>query len=212
MVDRDFFGVVKDVRGVGVREAQTTFQWSGTGAIPSTPQLLRLRTVPMRVAKLVYEWWHYLGTTPFMGAVHYGVYFGEQLVGCLSYGQVNAPVLEGVYDYETQTEWLELKRFALMDSLPKNSESRVLSVSLKLLRKDFPSIKGVVTYADIGQNHKGTIYKASNFEYRRITAKKSEYVFKGKVLRSSNRDQLRYRNVSGEWREKSQKHLFIKRF
>jgi hypothetical protein len=58
-----------------------------------------------------------------------------------------------------------LSRFWLDDRLGRNSESRVLSVILRQLRKHQSSIKAVVAYSDPMAGHDGTIYRAAGFTY-----------------------------------------------
>ena len=64
------------------------------------------------------------------------------------------------------TEWnnyLELNRMAFTDRLPRNSESRAIGVAMRLIRKHYPHIEWVVSYADGTQCGDGTIYRASGF-------------------------------------------------
>lgn len=57
-------------------------------------------------------------------------------------------------------EYLELTRLWSPDKMPKNTESRLIWASLKLLPKE---VQIVVSFADPSQNHKWTIYQATNF-------------------------------------------------
>jgi hypothetical protein len=52
---------------------------------------------------------------------------------------------------------------AFSEALPRNSESRAISVCLKLIKKHYPNIKWVVSFADGTQCGDGTIYRASGF-------------------------------------------------
>jgi len=61
-------------------------------------------------------------------------------------------------------EMLELNRMAFDDFLPKNSESRALSIAFKLIRKNAPHIKWILSFSDGVQCGDGTIYRASGFE------------------------------------------------
>ena len=61
-------------------------------------------------------------------------------------------------------ETLELNRMAFSDRLPKNSESRSLSVALRILKKTYPHIKVVISFADACQCGDGTIYRTSGFK------------------------------------------------
>lgn len=63
-------------------------------------------------------------------------------------------------------QYAELTRLWLFDEAPRNSESRLISESLKKLPKE---IKLVLSYSDTRQNHQGTIYKATNWIISGIT-------------------------------------------
>ena len=47
--------------------------------------------------------------------------------------------------------------------LPRNSESRAISMSIRLIRRYAPQIKWIVSFADACSCGDGTIYRASNF-------------------------------------------------
>jgi len=64
------------------------------------------------------------------------------------------------------TKWhgmLELNRMAFSEKLPRNSESRALSISFKLIKKHYPHIEWILSYSDATQCGDGTIYRASGF-------------------------------------------------
>lgn len=52
---------------------------------------------------------------------------------------------------------------AFDDVLPRNSESRAISIAMKLIRKNAPQIKWVISFADGCSCGDGTIYRASGF-------------------------------------------------
>jgi hypothetical protein len=60
-------------------------------------------------------------------------------------------------------QFIELNRMAFSDELPRNSESRAISVAMRMLRQQAPHIKWVVSFADGSQCGDGTIYRASGF-------------------------------------------------
>jgi hypothetical protein len=103
---------------------------------------------------------------------------------------------------------MELTRLALSDELPKNSESRVIAISLRLLRKLRPSLRGIITYADTAYGHTGIIYQASNFKYQGLTAPKTDLFIGGKPV--GKLKGVKYSELKGEWRPRSRKHLYIK--
>ena len=59
--------------------------------------------------------------------------------------------------------FLELNRMAFSDRLPRNSESRALGVAFRLIRKHYPHIEWIVSFADGTQCGDGTIYRAAGF-------------------------------------------------
>jgi hypothetical protein len=65
---------------------------------------------------------------------------------------------------------LELRRLVILDNAGKTSESHIISKTIKYLKKHFPLIEIIVSYADPMYGHTGTIYKASNFEYVGVSA------------------------------------------
>jgi hypothetical protein len=48
--------------------------------------------------------------------------------------------------------------------LPKNSESRAISVCLRILKKTYPHLRCIISFADACQCGDGTIYRASGFK------------------------------------------------
>lgn len=60
-------------------------------------------------------------------------------------------------------EVMELVRVALNGKQPCTSEC--VGAALKQLHKDAPQVKLIVSYADMDQNHYGTIYQATNWIY-----------------------------------------------
>ena len=189
---------------------QSLFQATEGGAKPTSPHSakdLELRQVKKQLAEVCYEKWHYLGKTGFISEINFGVYYDNKLWGSISYGSPNAKILKGYYTPETQKGWWEIKRLAISDELPPNSASRIIAVSEKFLRK-IRFVKGIVTYADSGVGHTGTIYKASGFKYLGLTAKKSDFFNEqGKPIQRGE-----VKHLKGEWRDRSQKHKFIKLF
>jgi hypothetical protein len=53
---------------------------------------------------------------------------------------------------------------AFSDVLPKNSESRAIGITLRLIKNKYPQIKWVISFSDGTQCGDGTIYRASGFK------------------------------------------------
>lgn len=62
---------------------------------------------------------------------------------------------------------------AFDDYLPKNAESRCIAQSIRLIRKNAPHIKWVISFADATQCGDGAIYRASGFVLTGITKNKT---------------------------------------
>lgn len=196
-----------DSRADSVVVTRTLFQEPIGSSILTSAQQLVIREVKGASAAKCYELWHYLGTTDFLATHHFGVFHGDELLGCLSFGVPNAKELKGYWTQNTQKGWWELKRMALAPECPKNSESRSIAFAIRCLKKTY-DVKGVITYADDGVGHVGTIYKASGFTYLGLTAPKSDFYGEdGKVVQRGE-----VKHLKGEWRPRSRKHLFVKQF
>ena len=61
---------------------------------------------------------------------------------------------------------MELKRLWIEDGYGSNIESYCIAKTLKMLKKDSPQTKVVISYADRNANHKGIIYRATNWLYQ----------------------------------------------
>lgn len=107
---------------------------------------------------------HYSHKVVVNSQLHLGVFLGTRLEGAMQFGPSldRRKLLKLVAD----TEWnsfLELNRLAFSDNLPRNSESRALGIAMRLLRKQYPWIEWVVSFADATQCGDGTIYRAAGF-------------------------------------------------
>lgn len=179
------------------------FQGGDGGAIPTSPLQLFVREVNNITATNFYRQWHYLGETQFISTINFGAFYDNYCRGVISFGAPNAKKMRGFYDENTQHGWWEIKRLAMDDACPKNSESRFIAVSIKLLLKIF-RVRGLVTMADSSIGHRGIIYKATGFKYLGLTAKKADYLLKGKKIQRG-----KVRGLGGSWVDRPQKHLYV---
>ncbi len=85
---------------------------------------------------------------------------------------------------------LELRRFVLEDWCPRNSESRVLAVTFRLLRKR--GVHVVLAYSDPAVGHTGTIYRATGFAYHGKTAARTHWMWKGVKYPDRNLHQVHF--------------------
>lgn len=76
---------------------------------------------------------------------------------------------------EGWNSFLELNRMAFDEYLGKNSESRCIAVTIRLIKKNAPHVKWILSYADGTQCGDGTIYRASGFSLCGINTNSTIY-------------------------------------
>lgn len=137
---------------------------AGRGSTPTAAlHDLEVRPIPLTVARTMVEKHHYLHSLPGGTRLALGVFVRERLLGAitLGVGPYNAPSL---VSGATPDDYLTLTRLWLSGDLPRNSESRVLGIVLRSLRRH-TTIKFLISYADPSQGHLGIIYQATNWLY-----------------------------------------------
>jgi len=107
---------------------------------------------------------HYSGKVVNNSSLHFGVFLDGRLHGVMSYGpSLDKSKLIGLVEGTGWNEFLELNRMAFDSVLPRNSESRAISQSIKLIKRHASHVKWIVSFADACSCGDGTIYRASNF-------------------------------------------------
>lgn len=124
---------------------------------------------------------HYAKTIP-VNTLGYSVFNNKnEWCGVILYGTGANNNIGTPYGL-VQGQILELVRMALNGK--QESTSKAMAISLKLIKKSVPLTKMIVSYADIDQNHYGTIYQATNWvfvgEYNK--GKKSAFIIHGKKM------------------------------
>lgn len=107
---------------------------------------------------------HYSGTVVQNSQLHLGVFLGDSLEGAMQYGpSLDKRKMQGLVEGTNWNGFIELNRMAFSERLPRNSESRAIAVAMRLLRKSYPHLEWVMSFADGTQCGDGTIYRASGF-------------------------------------------------
>ena len=134
-----------------------------------------VKVIPAKIANEFVKKHHYSGKIVNLSTLHFGCFLDDKLHGVMSYGppmdKRNVLPLVETSNQTTNEKWnemLELNRMAFDDYLPKNSESRCISISIKLIKKNAPQIKWLLSYSDATQCGDGTIYRASGFKLTQI--------------------------------------------
>lgn len=123
-----------------------------------------IKLIDSKSASAIVRMHHYSGKVTQNSQIHFGVFLNGVLQGALQFG----PSIDKRRMAKNLgigfNEAIELNRMALSDACPKNSESRALGICLRMLRKQYPHIRVVVSFADACQCGDGTIYRASGFK------------------------------------------------
>lgn len=141
-----------------------------------------VKVIPPKVATPFVRRWHYSGKVVNNSQVHFGCFLDGILHGVMSFGPSmdKRKVLNLVHtdndrggERQKWNECLELNRMAFDDILPRNSESRCLSIAFRLIRKNAPQIKWIISFSDGTASGDGTIYRASGFILTQIKVNQS---------------------------------------
>ena len=135
-----------------------------------------VKVIPSKIANEFVKKHHYSGKSCTTSTLHFGCFLDDKLHGVMSYGNpIDKSKVLPLVQPCLWNEMLELNRMAFDDYLPKYSESRCIAVSIKLLKKNAPQVKWVMSFADATQCGDGTIYRASGFVLTNINDSKQLY-------------------------------------
>ena len=123
-----------------------------------------VKVIPSKIAIPFIKKHHYSGKVVNNSCLHFGAFLDGKLHGVMSYGpSLDKSKMLGLVEGTGWNEFLELNRMAFDEYLPRNSESFCIAKSIKLIKKNAPQIKWIVSFADGCSCGDGTIYRASNF-------------------------------------------------
>jgi len=117
---------------------------------------------------------HYLKTMPAGILSVYGLFDNDNLQIAVG----GAVFCNGRIQYDYK--YLEFSRMWISDIFGTNTESWFIAQCMKSLKKKYSKYEGVVTWADGGRGHNGTIYLASNFVYDGESRKVKKFIGKNK--------------------------------
>ena len=133
-----------------------------------------VKVIPSKIANEFVKKHHYSGKVVPNSALHFGCFLDDKLHGVMSYGpSLNKKGSINLVEKTGWNEFIELNRMAFDDYLPKYSESRCIAISIKLIKKNAPQIKWILSFSDGTQCGDGTIYRASGFSLVNVKVNKS---------------------------------------
>jgi hypothetical protein len=119
---------------------------------------------------------HYSGKVVQNSQLHLGVFLNGVLEGAMQFGpSMDKRKVQGLVRDTGWNNFIELNRMAFSDRLPRNSESRALSVAFRLIKKHYPHIEWIISFSDGTQCGDGTIYRAAGFVLTGIRENKTLY-------------------------------------
>lgn len=140
---------------------------------------LKLDWCSHQAAKFACEHWHYSRSLPVAKTVKIGVWEDSKFIGVVLYSWGANPNLSKAYKLK-MSQCAELVRVALTKH--QSAVSRVLAIAQKMLKKQSPGLRLLVSFADMDQNHHGGIYQAAGWLYSGTTPAKKDFMLNGRKL------------------------------
>ena len=140
-----------------------------------------------------------------------------KMIGAMMYAIPSMPATAAKYNPVNPDRCVELRRLCCIDDTPKNTESYFIGYTLRWLR-DNTKVKKVISYADETYNHRGVIYKASNFKHLGMTSKGKVIVYKNKLYHDktirtkkpyAERIKTALDNGTAHYRDTLGKHIYM---
>lgn len=124
---------------------------------------MKVKQITSEIARPYIASFHYSHTMPDSTRFVYGGYLNGKLCGIVCYGMgCGKNQYTALIPNIQNGQYIELTRLWCANDYPRNTESRLISQSLKMLPSD---IKLVLSFADEAMGHVGTIYQATNWYY-----------------------------------------------
>jgi len=137
---------------------------------------LEVRPISASDANRIVKALHYSGKVVNNSQLHLGVFLDGKCGGAMQFGpSLDKRKIQPLVSGTLWNEFIELNRMAFADWLPRNGESRCLGYAMRWIRKTYPHIKWVVSFADGTQCGDGTIYRASGFVLTGIAVAKKHF-------------------------------------
>lgn len=143
----------------------------------SSKPVLKLDWCSHEAAKYAVEKWHYSKRMPKSKLAKIGVWEDEKFIGVVVFGVGGTPGMYKSYGLRDE-QGCELVRVALTKH--RSQVTKILSVALSILRKQFDGLRIVVSFADVEHGHHGGIYQGGNWLYAGRSISSDEYIYQGK--------------------------------
>lgn len=142
----------------------------------SRPEL-RIDWCTNAAAKYACEKWHYSRCTFTGKQARIGVWESGVFIGAIVFAPGACPQLVKPYGL-SKYEGCELFRVALAEH--KTPVSRIMAIAIRFIKREYPKLRLLVSFADPAQGHHGGIYQATNWIYAGTSGDSEQYLYKGK--------------------------------
>ena len=144
---RDLFGLKKDLVGFG-------------------SDLFYIKKIKQNMANEIIVKNHYSHKYYNLSYIHLGLFINGEMLGVLQYGYALNPASgANIVPGTGNKEYLELNRMWIDDKADKNTESKAISYSIKYIRRAFPKVCFIQSFADERCCCFGIVYQACSFDY-----------------------------------------------
>lgn len=111
--------------------------------------------------------YHYSNTLPKINKHFLGFFINDFLVGVITLGYGTRPLhtIKRIFPSLTTKDYYEIGRMCMIEQMPRNSESQMISACCRWIKEHEPEIKILFTWADGMVGKPGYVYQASGFTY-----------------------------------------------
>ena len=158
----------------------------------------------MHTAKKFIEKHHYAKTCPSSTKFAIGLIHKNKLVGVGIWGYGVRPMhtIKKLFPSLDTKDYLECNRLCVLDNMPRNTESMFISLMVKFIKKHYPAVLLLFSWADGLRGKPGFIYQACSWFYGGFIW--SEFYLNNRgeaihprllITRFGRRDKVFYRNL-----------------
>jgi len=106
---------------------------------------ISVRVISSTDANRIVKTNHYSGKIVNNSKLHFGVFYDGVCGGAMQFGpSLDKRKIMGLVAGTGFNEFLELNRMGFSDILPRNSESRAIAITCRLIRQHYPHIKWII--------------------------------------------------------------------
>lgn len=174
----------------------------------SVKSSLRVDWCNYEAAKYAVEHWHYSRSISASKKIMVGAWENEKFIGAVIFGWGANNNLASPFGLE-MVECCELTRVALDNHLAP--ASKIVAYAVRLLRKQSPGLRLIVSYADTRHNHHGGLYQAMNWIYAGVVKSTPDYFVENRWMHQRQMNSIfgTVKGFTGIKRAGSPKHKYL---